>query len=107
MAWPNVWIARTPENMRSNYLWTDDPETVKLSARLGWLAFSWDCIFCTGLEFLERIACEGCEPQIGFELFDRDSAKLKLMVDYVAAHFPRATFITQSADGGRTWEVVR
>lgn len=40
MAWPNVWIARTPENMQSNYVWTDDPETVKLSDGLGWIAFS-------------------------------------------------------------------
>lgn len=107
MAWPNVWIARTPENMRSNYVWTDDPETVKLSDGLGWIAFSWDCISCTGLELLERMAREGHEPKIGFELFDADPAKLKLMVDYASASFPPSTFITQSADGGHTWEVAR
>lgn len=107
MAWPNVWIAKTPENMRSNYMWTDDPETIELSAKLGWLAFSWDCLSCTGLELLERMVREGFEPQIGFELFDTDLAKLKLMVNYAAANFSPAVFITQSADGGRTWEVVR
>ena len=107
MAWPNVWIARTPENMRSNYVWTDDPETIRISAKLGWLAFSWDCISCTGLELLERMAHEGLEPQNGFELFDADPAKLKAMVDCAAASFPPTVFITQSADGGLTWEVVR
>lgn len=100
MARTNVWIARTPENMRSNYTWTDDPKAVELSYGIGWLAFTWDCVGCTGLELLERMVREGHEPQVGFELFDRDPAKLKLMVDYAAAHFPSVTFITQSADGG-------
>ena len=102
-----MWIAKTPENMRSNYMWADDPETIELSAKLGWLAFAWDCLSCTGLELLERMVREGFEPQIGFELFDTDLAKLKLMVNYAAANFSPAVFITQSADGGRTWEVVR
>ena len=33
VAWPNVWIAKTPENMRSNYMLADDPETIELSAK--------------------------------------------------------------------------
>ena len=44
----NVWLARTPENMRTNYVWTDDPRAVELNHGIGWLAFSWDCITCTG-----------------------------------------------------------
>lgn len=107
MARTNVWIARTPENMRSNYVWTDDPKAVELSHGIGWIAFSWDCISCTGLELLERMACENLEPKIGFELFGEDPAKLKLMVDFAVANFPPATFVTKSEDGGRTWEVVR
>lgn len=107
MAWPNVWIARTSENKRSNYDWTDDPKAVELSYGIGWLAFSWDCISCTGLGLLERMVHEHLEPQIGFELFDTDPAKLKLMVDYAVANFPSSTFITKSSDGGRTWEVVQ
>lgn len=103
----NVWIARTPENMRSNYVWTDDPKTVELSHGIGWLAFSWDCISCTGLELLERMARESLKPQIGFELFDEDPARLKLLVDYTVANFPSTTFVTKSKDGGLTWEVVQ
>jgi len=25
----NVWLARTPENMRTNYVWTDDPRAAE------------------------------------------------------------------------------
>lgn len=103
----NVWVACTPNNMRSNYVWTDDPKTVERSYGIEWLAFSWDCISYTGLELLKRMAHESLEPQIGFDLFDTDPAKLKLMVDFTLANFPFSTFITQSGDGGRTWEVVQ
>ncbi len=103
----NVLLARTPENMRTNYVWTDDPRAVELNHGIGWLAFSWDCITCTGLELLAVMAQSGSAPQIGFEIFDRDPSKLKAMVDYAVANFPPSTFITQSADGGETWDVVQ
>lgn len=103
----NVWLARTPENMRTNYVWTDDPRAVELNHGIGWLAFSWDCISCTGLELLEVMAQSGGAPQVGFELFDDDPAKVELMVSYAVANFPQDTFITKSSDGGRTWVVVQ
>lgn len=103
----NVWIARNPDNMRVNYVWTDDPKAVELSYGIGWLAFSWDCIKCTGLELLEIMARSKIAPQVGFELFDEDPEKLKAMVDYAIANFPHDTFITQSSDGGKSWEVVQ
>ena len=103
----NVWLARTPENMRTNYVWTDDPRAVELNHGIGWLAFSWDCISCTGLELLEVMAQSGSAPQVGFELFDDDPVKVELMVSYAVANFPQDTFITKSSDGGRTWVVVQ
>lgn len=53
------------------------------------------------------MARERLELQNSFELFDAEPTKLKAMVDYAAASFPSFTFITQSVDGGLTWEVVR
>ena len=103
----NVWIARTSENMRANYVWTDDPKAVELSYGIGWLAFSWDCISCTGLDLLKVMAESKIVPNIGFEIFDEDPLKVDQMVSYAVANFPRDTFITQSKDGGLTWDVVQ
>lgn len=103
----NVWLARTPDNMRTNYVWTDDPRAVELSYGIGWLALSWDCMRCTGLELLEVMAQSNNVPQVGFEIFDEDPAKVDAMVSYAVANFPPDTFVTRSDDGGRTWEVVQ
>lgn len=103
----NVWLAPTDKNMRTNYVWTEDPKVVELADQIGWFAFGSNCIKCSGIELLKIMKEAGKEPGIGFEFFDRDKAKVDELIDFAMKNFSPSIFITKSYDGGKTWEVVQ
>lgn len=103
----NVWLAPDSHNMRGGYTHVADSRVIELNKDLGWLAFSSNCLTCTGMELLSVMVTQENYPQTGFEIFDKDPKKVEDMVSFVLKNTPPELFITASYDGGKSWVVIR